>query len=371
MKKFIAGVMTGLCLVSGVSSCSHAPEFKPTSYETLEVQPKNIVVVSKWSTKVEGVKVEITPQVSAIISDKPDLQGKRVKNGDVICRLDDRKAQAELDNAKANLAAEIANSSSLELEYITTKNLFEKGIVSSYVLQKAENDWVRSKANVEQAKAQVSRAELNLSYYTLKSPVDGVVGKMSGSAGSQVSPSTVIATIIKDESMTANFSLSEDQVQQILVELGSLEQAKTQVPDVTLKLKDGYEYEHKGRVSGFTGMIDQTTGSITCKAKFPNPDKKLYSGIHGTIEMPFEYENVLVVPESAILRLQDKTLVYVVDDTNCAKSTIVKVESVGNGQDAVVLEGLKAGDRIVTVGVQNLVDGQQVIFPEENTESEK
>ena len=137
------------------------------------------------------------------------------------------------------------------------------------------------------------------------------------------------------------------------------------LPEATFIMKNGTEYPIKGRISTVTGVVNATTGSLACKATFPNPDGILYSGIQGTVVLSFHQNDVMVVPLNAVVRLQDKSLVYKVKADSTATAVTVTTADVGNGKDLVVLEGLNVGDRIVTVGANNLQEGQRVLFPTE------
>ncbi len=135
------------------------------------------------------------------------------------------------------------------------------------------------------------------------------------------------------------------------------------LPDVTFVMKNGTEYPHKGRVSSVTGVVDAATGSLSCKATFANPEGLLYSGIQGTVVLPLSEKNVMVIPQTAVVRLQDKALVYKVKADSTATAVTVTINDAGNGKDFIVTEGLTVGDRIVTVGANNLQEGQKVLFP--------
>lgn len=126
--------------------------------------------------------------------------------------------------------------------------------------------------------------------------------------------------------------------------------------------KNGNEYNRKGRITSITGTVDRATGTITCQATFPNPDGILYSGIQGTVVVPVEIKDVIVVPQNAVVRLQDKTLVYKVGADSCAYSTIVETVGFNHGRNIAITSGLEVGDLIVTEGANNVVEGQQVIF---------
>ena len=134
------------------------------------------------------------------------------------------------------------------------------------------------------------------------------------------------------------------------------------LPDVTFFFKNGSEYPLKGRITSITGTVDRTTGTLTCKATFPNPDGGLYSGVQGTVVIPFDVQDVMVVPQNAVVRLQSKSLVYKVGADSCAYSTIVETVNFSSERDLIVTKGLEVGDVIVTEGANNLVEGQRVLF---------
>ena len=137
------------------------------------------------------------------------------------------------------------------------------------------------------------------------------------------------------------------------------------LPDVTFMMKNGTEYPHKGRISSLTGIVDAATGSLSCKATFPNPEGILFSGIQGTIVIPFSESDLIVIPQNAVVRLQDKSLVYKVKPDSTATAVNVTIEDAGNGKEFIVTSGLNTGDRIVTTGANNVMEGQQVLFPEQ------
>lgn len=347
-----------------LAGCGQAPTEQHTSYETLTLTKSNVTVPISWSAAIVGKNdVSITPQTSGQLVKVCVTEGEKVKKGQTLFILDSRKAEAEVANAKANLLAAQATCNSAELEYRSNSNLFEKKIVSEYILNTAKNEFERAKAAVEQAKAAVDRAVLELSYCTINSPVSGIVGSIPQNPGDQVGILTQLTTVAGISEMTAKFSITENQVQTLISGAGSIDKALKMMPEVTLSLKNGTQYAHKGKITSISGVVDQTTGSVTCRADFPNPEGSLYSGTQGTVTMELSYENEIVIPLSAVVRLQDKTIVYKVKD-NFAESVIVRIEELGNGRDAAIIAGLGEGDTIVTIGAANVYDGQQVIFPE-------
>ena len=338
-----------------------APQVMPTSYQTQTISKSDISVPLKYSATLKGTAdVTIMPQISGQLMEVCIKEGQQVKKGQVLFRIDSRDAQLELESAEANLLAAQAQESSAKLEFESNSNLYEKKIVSKYVLDNAENQYKQAQASVAQYQASANRARVNLGYCTICAPVDGVIGSIPVFAGDQVSPSTYLTMVSGNAKMYAEFSVSESVLEERAN--GEAEGTLDNFPDVTFLFKSGTEYGKKGRITSITGTVDRTTGALTCKATFPNPDGVLYSGIQGTVVIPFDVKDVIVVPQNAIVRLQNKSLAYKVGADSCAYSTIVKTVGIGSDRDLVVTEGLEVGDVIVTVGANNLVEGQRVIF---------
>ena len=127
-------------------------------------------------------------------------------------------------------------------------------------------------------------------------------------------------------------------------------------------MKGGTEYKHKGRITSITGVANDATGSLGVKATFPNPEGTLKSGIQGTVVLPMEQKGVILIPQTALVRLQNKQMVYKVKADSTATAVTVTTENPGNGQDYIVTSGLEVGDRIVTSGANNVHEGQRVLF---------
>ena len=351
-----------LAVVSILTACGvDVPKAVQTSYNTMTISKSDISVPLKYSATLKGTAdVTITPQISGQLMEVCITEGQQVKKGQVLFRIDSRDAQLELESAEANLLAAQAQESSAQLEYESSKNLFAKKIVSQYVLDNAENTYKQAQASVAQYQATANRARVNLGYCTITAPVDGVIGSIPVYAGDQVSPSTYLTMVSGNAKMYAEFSVSESVLEERAN--GDADGSLDKFPDVTFLFKSGTEYSKKGRITSITGTVDRTTGALTCKATFPNPDGTLYSGIQGTVVIPFDVKDVMVVPQNAVVRLQSKSLVYKVAADSCAYSAIVETVSFGSERDLVVTKGLEVGDVIVTEGANNLVEGQRVLF---------
>lgn len=357
------GAMAGTLVSCGIDT----PKETQTSYETLTVKKQDITVPIKFSARLKGqTDVSITPQVSGQLMRIAVNEGQQVKKGAVLFVIDSRNAQLELESAEANLQAALAQENSAKLEYESNRNLFEKKIVSSYMLSNSENAYKQAQASVAQARAAVNRAKVDLGFCTITAPVSGVIGEIPVRPGDQVSPLTELTMLSGNTTMDAEFSLTEALIEE-MVQAGISTEEKEKyfanLPEVTFVMKNGTEYPHKGRISSMTGVVNAATGSLSCKATFPNPDGNLYSGVQGTVVMPYEEKDVIVIPQVAVVRLQDKAFVYKVQPDSTATATDVTMEDTGNGKDYIIKSGLKEGDRIVTIGANNVIEGQKVLFP--------
>jgi membrane fusion protein (multidrug efflux system) len=373
-----------LLFAAGLCACGvDIPKEEQSSFETLTVAETDIEVPIKYSAKMKGQSdVTIMPQVSGQLMKIYVTEGQQVRRGQTLFVIDSRNAQHELESARANLQAANANlqaaisqANSAKLEYESNKNLYEKQIVSNYMLESSLNAYKQAQAAVSQAQASVSqaktsvnRARVNLGFCTVTSPVSGIVGEIGVHAGDQVTPMTQLTIVSGNQKMEAEFSLPES-ILEAGVSSGYTQSDKAKnlanLPDVTFVMKNGTEYPLKGRISSVTGVVNATTGSLACKATFPNPDGVLYSGIQGTVVVPYSRKAVLVIPQAAVVRLQDKSLVYKVNADSTATAIAVMTTDAGNGKDVIVTDGLAVGDRIVTVGANNVQEGQRVLFPPE------
>ena len=356
----------------GLTSCGlDMPKETNSSFETMTVKKSNIELPYKFSARMKGQNdVTITPQVSGQLMKICVTEGQRVSKGTTLFVIDQRNAQLELEAAQANLQAALAQENSAKLELESNKNLYEKKIVSSYMLNNSENQYKQAQAATAQARAAANRAKVNLGFCTITAPVSGVIGGIAVRPGDQVSPLTELTMLSGNETMQAELSVTEAIVETMVkegVKAADVNRIIASLPEATFVMKNGTEYPHKGRVESLTGVVNDATGSLTAKVQFPNPDGHLYSGIQGTIVMPFAERGVMIIPQLAVVRLQDRAQVYKVKADSTATAVEVTTEDTGNGKDFIVTSGLQEGDRIVTTGANNVTEGQRVLFAAERT----
>ena len=359
-----------LGMLTGLVACNiDMPKETQSSFETMTVEKSDIELPYNFSARMKGQNdVTVTPQVSGQLMQICVAEGQQVKKGQTLFVIDSRNAQLELEAAQANLQAALAQENSAKLEFDSNKNLYEKKIVSSYMLSNSENAYKQAQAAVAQARASVNRAKVNLGFCTITASVPGVIGEIPVRAGDQVSPMTELTMLSGNTTMYAEFSVTEAIVEAIVqegVNATDMKKFIAELPEATFVMKNGTEYPHKGRVVSLTGVVNASTGSLTTKVSFPNPEGVLHSGIQGTIVMSFAEKGVMVIPQNAVVRLQDKSQVYKVKADSTATAVDVTTQDTGNGKDFIVTSGLNVGDKIVTTGANNVTEGQKVLFPEQ------
>ena len=353
-----------LCLLAVVvccvlTGCVKEPEAQHTSFETLTLARETVTAPMTWSAAIRGKgDVSIVSRCTGTLDAIRVKDGQSVKKGDI----DNRSAVNALVHAKADLQTALANCENARLEAESNKELADKGIISGYLLRKSLNTLQSAEAQVAQARAAVRDAELRLDYCTIKSPVNGLVGNIIPHVGDVISEGTMLTRVAGVSEMEASFSITESQVHAMISELGSLDAMVKIAPPLSFRFKDGSEYSEKGRITSLSGMVDQQTGSVTCYVTFPNPKGELFSGMQGSVVMPVEWENVMLVPLTAVVRIQNKALVYKVGADSLATSAIVEIEELGDGVRAVVKSGVEEGETIVAKGAANVHEGQKVLY---------
>ena len=260
------------------------------------------------------------------------------------------------------IAAAKAGVATAQLTYNSKKELFAKNVVSQYDLSTANNNLLTAKAQLAQAEAQRVNAANNLSYTVVKAPTDGVVGTLPYRVGALVSASIPqpLTTVSDNSEMYVYFSMTENQLLALTRQYGSIAETLKSMPGVQLQLSDGSTYDQTGRVESISGVIDTSTGSVSLRAAFPNPNGLLHSGGAGNIILPSIYKDCIAVPQAATFELQNKVYVYKVVDGK-ASSAMIDVEKISNGREYIARAGLVPGDVIVAEGVGLLREGTPIV----------
>lgn len=352
-----------ICCIMLLGSCVKKNQTQShATFKTMKVSSRDLTLKTSYTAAIRGKQdISILPQVSGFIIKLCVTEGQRVKSGQTLFVIDQVNYQAALRVAEANVKAAKALVATNQLTYNSKKKLFEENVVSQFDLQLAENNLLTAKAQLAQAEAGEVNATNNLSYTVVKSPCDGVVGKLPFREGSLVSPqmTEALTTVSDNSQMYIYFSMTEAQVLQLTNRYGSIDKAMEEMPDLQLLLCDNSIYAQKGRVESISGVIDPSTGSVSVRAVFPNPDRVLISGGSCNVLMPYETKGAMVIPQTATYEIQNKTYAYKVVDGK-AVATMIGVSSVSDGKEYIVTEGLQQGDVIIAEGAGLVREGESV-----------
>lgn len=373
MKKF---VYCALALV--LTACGGSQEMPPASNDYAVVTVKTSVadLNTSYPATIKGVQdTEIRPKVAGHITQVCVDEGDFVRKGQLLFVIDKtqyaaaaKQAQAAVDVMKANIATQ-------KLTVENKRMLREKQIISQYDYDIAANQMKSMEAQLAQAEAALVNAKDQLAFCSVTSPADGVVGVIPYRVGSLVSSGTAqpLTTVSNIKEMYVYFSMTEKQLLGFTKEQGGVEKAMEAMPELTLMIADGTEYNKKGRVTAISGVINQNTGSVQIRGTFDNPQQILRSGGTGSVLIPVHNPNAILVQQNATFDIQDKKFVYVLNKDNTIAPREIKVLIQNDGNYYVVTEGLKAGERIVVEGVNQLKAGAKInpITPEQSVANRK
>lgn len=331
-------------------------------YETINVAVADKTVETEYSATIRGRQdINIMPQVSGTIQNLCVTEGEKVKKGQVLFIIDQVPYKAALNTAVANVKSAEAALATSELTYNSNKELYANKVVSEFTLKTSENQYLTAKAQLAQAEAQEVNARNDLSYTEVKSPSNGVVGMLPYRVGTLVGPTMTqpLTTVSDNSEMYVYFSMTENQVLDMVRDYGSMDEAIAKMPEISLELNDGTAYAEKGKIESISGVIDTQTGTVGVRAVFPNDKGLLLSGSSGKVLIPSTYSDYIVIPQEATVKQQDKISVFKVVDGK-AVTTLIKVAAYNDGREYIVLEGLNPGDEIVAKGAGLLREGTQV-----------
>ena len=361
MKKVLM-LATASMLFASCGGGGGRPTFGDNEYPVVAVGTSSTTMQSTYPAVIKGVQdVEIHPKVQGFITQINVKEGQTVSAGQVLFVLDNVTYQAQVRQAQAQVNTATASLNTAKLTYENSQKLFESGVIGDYELQSSKNSYESAVAGLSAAQASLASAKEMLSFCYVKSPAAGVVGSLPFKVGTLVSAANTLTTVSNISSMEVYFSMTEKDMLAMGKNAGGLTGAIEAMPAVKLKLADGTEYGQEGRVTKMSGVIDAATGSVQIIAVFPNPEKVLKSGGSGAIIIPKSNTDAIIIPQGCVSEVQDKKFVYILDKDNKVKYTEIKVDPQNDGNNYIVTEGLKTGDKYVTNGITKLSDGMEIV----------
>lgn len=353
-----------------VSACSQAEAPKQSAAPAVEV---GYVAVQSapvpYSIDLRGRVValataEVRPQVNGIVRKVAFTEGRRVKAGDVLYEIDDRKFTAAVAAAEAALAKAEAATASAQTTYDRNKALAATQAVSAQVAEDARSALLQAQASVEAAKADLDTAKIDLDNATITAPIDGMIGVSAVSVGALVTANqtTALATIRQVQPVHVDLVDTSTNLLRIrdAVDAGTLSRQHDAPLVASLKLETGKVYGEKGEISLADMVVGETTGTFIVRATFPNPQYILVPGmfVTATVEIG-TLSRAYLIPQRAVTRADDGTAtVYLVAD---GKAKLQPVTTNGSrGNDWIVVDGVKDGDQLIVDGFQKIADGVAV-----------
>lgn len=377
MKKqtFIAALPAILLTAALFVSCSEEKQQRQDAaqYQTMVVGRKDMTLEHQYSARMTGRQiVEVRPQVSGCITRILTGEGEAVRKGQTLFIIDQVPYRAALEMASAARKSAEARLATAKMNYENEMKLQEGQVVSDMSVETMRNALLEAEAALAQAKAQEVNARNNLSYTEVKSPVNGVASMIPWHVGSLVSSSISepLVTVADDSEMYVYFSISENQVLNLITQYGSIAEFISKAPPVSLRMNNGQEYDQQGRISAVSGTVDTQTGAVTLRATFPNAGGLLHNGGSATIVVPTHRADCIVIPQEATYELQNRMFVYRVVDGK-TKATAITLFPQNNGREYIVEDGISVGDTIIAEGAGLLKDGIEVTLAPKSGNSDR
>lgn len=363
-------VLICILLVGGMAGCSpkqSAPMQMPApEVGVITVSAQSVPVTTEFPGRVDAVRVaEVRARATGILLKRSFEEGSEVKEGDVLFQIDPAPLQANYDSAKASLAkAEAA------LTQTQAKAERYKALVAINAVSKQDSDDVvaaalQAKADVEAAKAAVETASLNLGYASVTAPISGKIGEAKVTEGALVSQSdaTQLALIQQLDPIYFDFTQSSTDVLRLRssFDRGQLQKVAPDEAKVTLLLEDGSTYQNPGKLLFSDITVDPSTGMITLRAQFPNPDHILLPGMFARVQLEQAVDqDAISVPQRAVaLGANGSATVMIVTADNKVEARTIKLGQAIEDKWTVT-DGLKAGDTVIVEGLQKVRPGMDV-----------
>jgi membrane fusion protein (multidrug efflux system) len=348
------------------SQSSANPPAPPPAVSVVMVKAEPVPIVNDLPGRIAPTRIaEVRPRVTGIVMKRVFEQGSLVKEGDVLYQIDPAPFRVQVESAQATLQRALATQTLARQQADRQKELRQRNISSVQDLETATAQLAQADADVVAARAGLDAAKLNLQYSDVKAPITGRIGRALITEGALVNANGAenLATIQQLDPVYADFTQPSAQMRQLRKALkdGLLKGPADGQATVRLLFDDGSEYSRPGRLLFSESTVDETTGQITMRAEFPNPDGDLLPGMYVRILIEQAVEQAaLTVPEQAVQHdSSGKAQLYVVGKDNVAEMRTVTVGRT-TGQHVVITAGLKDGERVVVEGFQKIHAGATV-----------
>nr|WP_237707293.1 efflux RND transporter periplasmic adaptor subunit [Acidovorax sp. NO-1] len=348
------------CGKSGEPAPGNSAQMPPVEVGVVTATPGDIGLVTELPGRIEASRIaEVRARAAGILQQRLFKEGSDVKAGQPLFRIDPAPYAAAAESARASLAkaqANLAQASALVERY---RPLVGANAISKQEFVNAEAAEKQALADVASAKAAVRTADINLGYASVTSPISGRIGRALVTEGALVGQgeATPLAVVQQINPVYVNFTQSASDVYRLrrAVESGQFKRTGDgNAASVKLVMGDGTEYEQPGKLLFTDLSVDSTTGQVTLRAEVPNPKGELLPGLYLRVRLEqAQASNAISLPQQAVTRTQQGDTVSVVGDDGKVSQRAIKISAAQNNR-WVVLDGLKAGEKVMVDGFQKL-----------------
>ncbi|WP_158972007.1 efflux RND transporter periplasmic adaptor subunit [Paraglaciecola sp. L3A3] len=358
----------GLIIAATIfSSCQQDTAPAPSKQTPAVSYIKVTTAEHNIDTKMQGrvvasLSAEIRPQVGGIIQTRLFKEGSTVKQGELLYQIDPATYQSAYNEAKANLNSAKASLATAKLKDERYANLLKFEGVSQQEADDAHATYLEAQADIEKYEAALATAAINLEFTKIKAPISGHIGISSITSGALVTAqqTSALATIRTLDPIYVDMKKSSKELLKLrkLINESGISQGNAQV---TLTLEDGSQYSHKGQLTMQEVSVDASTGNVTLRAEFPNPDGILLPGMFVRTEVNEAInKNAILVPQQGIFRTATgEAFAYVINDNNLVERRVVQTLDAFENQ-WVIAAGLSVNDKLLVEGSGKIRPGSEV-----------
>jgi len=351
----------------GSSEAQQKPDNQPPpEVGVVELQRQAVQRTTQLPGRTSPYRVaQVRPQVTGILDERKFRAGARVEAGQTLYRIDPKRYQAAVEQAKGDLAVARATLDTARKRVDRLERLVEKNAVSQQEFDDALAAYQEQQARVQAAQASLSAAQVDLDYTSVEAPIDGRISQsyLTEGALATANQESALARITQLDPIYVDIQRSASEVLRLkrALERGELEETPAGKARVGLLLEDGSEYEHPGKLE-FSGItVEEGTGTVTLRATFPNPDHDLMPGMFVRARLTEGTDgDALLVPQQGVSRdSRGEPFALVVTSEDQVERRELELER-ATGSFWVVKDGLDSGDRVIVSGLQKIQPGQTV-----------
>jgi membrane fusion protein, multidrug efflux system len=347
-----------------LSACGKGDEAAPGAGGAMPPPEVGVIVAKKSNVPLRQEMVgrlapfrsaDVRARVPGVVQKRVYEEGSDVRKGEVLFLIDPAPLRAALGQAQASLAQAQASYANAKANADRARQLLPQKFISKSDYDNALATERSSAASIQAARAAVDAAQINLGYATVRAPIDGRAGKQQVTEGALVGQgtATLLTTVDQIDPLYVNFSMSVSE----LAQARGL-QSSGQAPQVQVQLPDGTVYGHAGELDFSGDIVDPETGSVSLRARLPNPDKQLLPGTFVSFGITLgQVPDAFLIPQVAVQRDAKGAYVLVVGQDGKVVRKDVKAER-AQGSDWIVTDGLAGGEQVIVSGVQRAQPGQ-------------